>query len=91
MNTLKSMSEELARTILAGSVRDEVADHAFGDSEYLWRDVMGKEVASGYSGRSGTDVTVNATEEYASTTFNGPGLVDLGKRGRFARNDGGDE
>lgn len=86
-----SMPEEVARMILAGATRDMLADYAFGDSEYSWLDATGKYVASGYRGSSGTSVMVSETEAFARTTFYGPSLLDLGKRGRFQRNDeGGD-
>lgn len=76
-----------ARELLSGCVRDELHDHAFGDSEFHW-DLGGEIVAEGYHGSSGCSVSMTLDELPAE--FDGPfarPLLKLGKRGGIERND----
>lgn len=47
------MNFEEVKILLDGCFRWELRDHAFGDTEFGWKNAEGKDVAEGYSG-SGT-------------------------------------
>lgn len=93
-----AISFEQAEKVLSGAVRSELRDHAFGDREVTWR--VGEEVvAEGYSGSSGTYVTVYPPggyqrefdgEEVETGDFEGyqaRELIKLGASGVIERND----
>lgn len=87
-----NMPFEYAKTFLAASTRDALVDHAFGDSEVFWLR-EGREVASGYMGRSSKSVSVNETKHFAATKFQdkeAEELDALGQRGHIDHNDAGD-
>ena len=57
------MTLEEAKAFLNGLVRSELRDHAFGDREITWCDSAGKERADGYSGSTGTFVSIYSEKE----------------------------
>lgn len=50
------MDFETAKTLLSASFRWELRDHAFGDTEFGWKDAEGNEIAEGYSGGGRFDI-----------------------------------
>ncbi len=88
----ESMRLSDAIEMLSTSYRYELADYAFGDSEFIWKDEEGKEIASGYRGRSDKSVTFG--DYHNSKTFkdsDAQELFGLGKLARFERNDTGED
>lgn len=77
---------EQAKELLEQCTRNELQDHAFGDSEVFW-DKDGIEVADGYFG-GGRDPVVGIHNPDA--TFTGKDALALrncGERGQVERND----
>lgn len=73
-----------AKQLLAGAVREECRDHAFGDTEVYWMK-DGKEIAQGYFGRE-----ASVSFEGCAGSFNGDEareLRELGTLGAVDRND----
>lgn len=81
------MNLDEAKELLSKCTRDELRDHAFGDSEVSWvSDEF--EVASGYFG--GGTATVGVYEGENTTTFSGDEARELRKLGsedNIERND----
>jgi hypothetical protein len=84
------MTFDLAKAILAESIRDELRDHAFGDKELYWRNKYGHLIATGYYGRDSTDCAMAGFDVH----FDGVEareLVGLGTLGDVERNDSLDD
>ncbi len=78
--------------LLSTCTREELRDHAFGDTEVYWYTPEGHEVACGYDGSSGFSLTVYELKPTLSrsTHFDGEaakGLRNVGKLGKVERND----
>lgn len=84
------MTLELAKAILAESIRDELRDHAFGDKELYWRNKYGHLVATGYYGRDSTECSMAGFDAHFSGD-EAMELVRLGKLGEVERNDSLDD
>jgi hypothetical protein len=54
------MNFEEAKELLSTSVRWELRDHAFGDTEFGWQ-IGGEEIGNGYAGGGRCTVTVGGT------------------------------
>ena len=88
------MTLDEAKTFLSKCTRNELNDHAFGDSEVSWF-LDGKEVASGYFGSTSRSVSIcQGCEGIDHTThhssFEGAEAQALrygGTRGEVERND----
>jgi len=79
-----TMTLEQAKELLAGTKREELRDHAFGDCEVYWNDANGEEVASGYFG---TDVSEVGIGEATFTGTDAVALRHAGTLGGAGRND----
>lgn len=77
-----------AKEVLAGCIRSELRDHAFGDTEVLWlKD--GKQVAAGYFGRD-ADVWFSSEDGPSTDSFTNVEARELrncGVVGVVERND----
>lgn len=77
---------EEAKNLLAQCKRDELRDHAFGDTEICWTNAAGVEVANGYFGGS----FPGCVDFVGAQTFSGAdasALRKLGITGTIERND----
>ena len=88
-----TLDEAIEKLNLA--VRSELRDHAFGDREISW-EIDGKERADGYSGSTGTFITIFGDEldeegyPIAVAEFEGRDafkLLECGFTGHVERND----
>lgn len=59
------MDLEEAKDLLRTAVKSELRDHAFGDCEVLWY-LNGTEIASGYFGSGGGEVSISGTRFISS-------------------------
>lgn len=83
------MTLEEAKALLVTAQRDELQDHAFGDSEVYWL-VDDKQIAYGGFGGDNDLVAVHLHESTEPTIFRGDearALRGLGTRGTVERND----
>lgn len=80
------MTFDLAKAILAESIRDELRDHAFGDKEIYWRNSYGHQVATGYIGSSGAECGM-AGFDISFSEAEARELAKLGTLGQVERND----
>lgn len=81
------MNFEEAKIFLNKHIRWELRDHAFGDLEFGWTDVSGKEIAGGYSGGGKCEVWITGDPV---AFFNGDTARELktfGITGKISRND----
>ena len=86
------MTLDEAKKQLNSCERDELRDHAFGDREISWfrKDASGQrhEVAGGYQGNSGTDVSFLGTGPNAGFTGDDArSLLSCGTLTASERND----
>lgn len=63
------MTLDEAKAFLSAMHREELNDHAFGDSEVYWTDLNGEEVASGYYGSTGDEVHIDGALAGTSNTL----------------------
>lgn len=84
------MTFDLAKAILAESIRDELRDHAFGDKEICWRNNYGQLVATGYVGSSGAECGM-AGFDVSFSEAEARELARLGTLGNVERNDSMDD
>lgn len=79
-----------AKEFLSGCVREELRDHAFGDTEVFWKK-HGSHVAGGYFGGGQADVWFSSSEDEPSIdSFTGNEARELrncGSEGHVERND----
>lgn len=90
------MTLDEAKVFLNTLFRSELVDHTFGDAEVYWSNKEeDDDVAFGYYGRSGDEVTINADQENHpdGAVFVGEAARELrccGKISRRTRNDNAD-
>ena len=76
-----------AKEILNSAIRWELRDHAFGDTEFGWKNSEGKEIAGGYSGGGRCDVWI----EDSDISFKDDEARELKKCGRLGAVERNDE
>ena len=85
------MDLEEAKDILDSAIRNELRDHAFGDTEVHWMR-NGEEVGPGYFGGGAAEVSVLNNETNERHTFRDEAAYNLrssGIPGKADRNDSG--
>ena len=83
------MTLDEAKAILNECVHNQLVDRAFGDSEHHWTK-NDEEVGYAYYGSSGSELIISiGTVQHKFTGDNAYSLMNCGKAGEYARNDGG--